>query len=331
MAQRLVEIVIPAAEGDALLGMLDDQTIIGRWLDPDAGFLLVQVLIPTWGAEPIIDELQQRFGGVDGFHVLLLPVTASVPRRAEEGPLAPAGKSAFRMSREELYAEAAESIRTYPTFVAMTVLSAIVASIGLLNDNIVAVLGAMMIAPLLAPNVTLALGTALGDLPLIRDSLKANLTGVSIALALSVLIGLVVQVDPATPAIAHRTLVTSTDLLLALAAGAAGTLAFTSGLPSAVIGVMVAVALLPPLVNFGLLIGGGYPAHAYGAFLLLVANVVCVNLAGVLIFLARGVRPPTRGAAERAQSATRLATIIWAGLLTLLALTLFLSQPIQAP
>jgi uncharacterized hydrophobic protein (TIGR00341 family) len=329
MAQRLMEVVVPEADADAVLEMLDDRTVIGCWRDIESGHLLIKALVSVEGAESLLDELQRRFFGTDRFTVLLVPVTAAIPRpvATEEAAEPARGRKSYRASREELYAEAADSIRTSPIFVALTALSAVVASIGLLNDNIVAVIGAMMIAPLLAPNVTLALGTTLGDVRLIRDALKANLVGVSIALLLAVAIGAVFHVDPATPAVAARTVVTWTDLVLALAAGGAGALAFTTGLPSAVIGVMVAVALLPPLVNFGVLVGGGQFAPALGAFLLLVANVVCVNLAGVLTFLAQGVRPRTWWETRRARHATRIAMTIWATLLTVLALTLFLSRP----
>jgi uncharacterized membrane protein len=53
----------------------------------------------------------------------------------------------------------------------MTVLLAVVASVGLLRDNLAIGIGAMMIAPLLAPKVDLALGATLGDLRLIRDAM----------------------------------------------------------------------------------------------------------------------------------------------------------------
>jgi uncharacterized membrane protein len=38
-----------------------------------------------------------------------------------------------------------------------------VVAIGLLKDNVAVVIGAMVIAPLLGPNLAMALGTALGD------------------------------------------------------------------------------------------------------------------------------------------------------------------------
>jgi uncharacterized hydrophobic protein (TIGR00341 family) len=331
MADRLVEIIVPKAGAAEVLELLDGYPLLGRWPDEEAGRILLRVLLPAEEAEPALDRVQQAFDGVEGFRIVLLPVTATLPRIPADEREAKPAKRTHRISREELYAEAAGSIRTSPVFIALTVLSAVVASAGLLGDNLAVVIGAMMIAPLLAPNVALAMGTTLGDLRLIRDAMKANLVGVSIALMISVAVGVAVEVDPAVPAIAVRTAVTNTDLILALAAGAAGTLAFTSGLPSAVIGVMVAVALLPPLVNFGLLVGGGHPGPASGAFLLLVANVVCVNLAGVLTFLAQGVRPRTWWEAERARASTRIATILWASLLALLALTLLLARPGATP
>jgi uncharacterized membrane protein len=106
--------------------------------------------------------------------------------------------------------------------------------------------------------------------------------------------------------------------VLALAAGSAGALAFTSGVPSVVVGVMVAVALLPPLVVAGLLAGAGHWMPAAGALVLLLTNVTCVNLAGVVTFLLQKVRPRTWWEADRARSSTRLAVAVWILMLAVL-------------
>jgi uncharacterized membrane protein len=116
------------------------------------------------------------------------------------------------------------------------------------------------------------------------------------------------------------------DILLALAAGAAGTLAFTQGLSGAVIGVMVAVALVPPLVVSGMLLGDGHFSSAGGALLLTLANVICINLAGVATFLAQGVRPRSWWEAERARRATLRAILLWLVLLASLSLIVWLNQ-----
>jgi uncharacterized membrane protein len=81
------------------------------------------------------------------------------------------------------------------------------------------------------------------------------------------------------------------------------------------IGVMVAVALLPPLVTFRLLLGGGHPELATGAFSLFLMNLICVNLAGVTTFLVQGIRPATWWEKDRAVKATRVAIGLWLALL----------------
>jgi uncharacterized hydrophobic protein (TIGR00341 family) len=138
------------------------------------------------------------------------------------------------------------------------------------------------------------------------------------ALVLSLLLGFVVHVDPEVPELMSRARVDFADVALAAAAGSPGCLAYTSGLPTAIVGVMVAVALLPPLVATGLLAGAGYPSLALGALMLLITNVTCVNLAGVVTFLAQKVRPRTWWESERAKKATRLAITSWLAMLAVL-------------
>jgi len=224
-----------------------------------------------------------------------------------------------RVSREELYHDVSETLGLNRVFLAMTALSSIVAAVGLLRDDVAVIIGAMVIAPLLGPNVAMALATTLGDLDLLRRAIVTNVVGVSIALAVAVGLGLIVPLPSDVPAIAARTRLGFGDLVLALAAGSAGTFAFTRGMANAVIGVMVAVALMPPLVVFGLMLGSGRFDAATGAFMLVFANVVCINLAGVGTFLTQGVRPRSFWEEARQRRATRVALAIWIGLLLTLA------------
>ncbi|HBZ55020.1 MAG TPA: TIGR00341 family protein, partial [Syntrophobacteraceae bacterium] len=106
--------------------------------------------------------------------------------------------------------------------------------------------------------------------------------------------------------------------VVALASGSAGALAFTTGVSATLIGVMVAVALLPPLVTFGLLLGGGHTELSMGALSLFLVNLICVNLAGVITFLIQGIRPATMWEKDRALKATRIAIALWVALLAAL-------------
>jgi uncharacterized hydrophobic protein (TIGR00341 family) len=161
---------------------------------------------------------------------------------------------------------------------------------------------------------------------LLRQALLRNLIGVTVAAAIAILAGMILFVNPQIPALAARTQVGAGDLILALTAGCAGTLAFTTGLPAALIGVMVAVALMPPLVAFGMLLGAGQYRLAGGALLLTFTNVVCINLAGVVTFLQQGVRPRTWWEKENARKGSIRAMVLWIVLLALLAIVLYLSK-----
>lgn len=324
MPLRLVEVYLP--EGFADLPALETQhDVIGCWRDPLAdGRHVLHVLLDTGDTEAFLQWLDGEIGLHDDYRILLLPVEATVPR-PEPRPAGARSKTADRVSRQELYEDITASIRVGWVFHTFVVLSTVVAAGGLLRDSVAVIIGAMVIAPLMGPNVALALGTTLGDTALLRHALRVNVTGVLTALALAVGLGLVYPVDPSVPEIAARTQVGLGDVALALAAGAAGALAFTRGVSSALVGVMVAVALLPPLVVFGMLAGAGYWTAAYGAALLLLVNVVSVNLAGVVTFLLQGIRPGRWYEAAQAKRATRLALALWVCVLALLVVAITLA------
>ena len=334
MARRVIQVFLPEAAAAGVGELLDGREILGTWRDCVAdNRVALHVVVRAEEAEPIMDRLEQKFAAADGFHMLLLPVEAVVPRPDDDeetnddgnGPDNDA-REAFRVSREELYGDIAEALGIDRVFIAMTLLSAIVAAVGLMRDDVAVIVGAMVIAPLLGPNVAMALATTLGDLKLLRRALCTNVVGVALAAATALLAGMTLSFDPEVTAMASRTQLGISDLVLALAAGSAGTLAFTRGLPSAVIGVMVAVALLPPLVTAGLLLAAGRVAAASGALLLVTANVVCVNLAGVATFLAQGVRPRTWWEDERAKKSSRIAIVIWFLLLLVLGAIVYATR-----
>ena len=198
-------------------------------------------------------------------------------------------------------------------------LATIVAAIGLARGNTAAVIGAMVVAPLLGPTMALALGLVLGDLPLVRSSVRTSGIGLGLALVVAFGLGFALQPDPEIPELASRTQVSMWDLALALAAGAAGALSYTTGVPSYLTGVMVAVALLPPAVASGLLAAAGRLEGAAAALLLSGSNVTALTLAAMLTFVLRGMRPRNWWQEERARRSTLRGIAIFAVLLSVLA------------
>ena len=129
-----------------------------------------------------------------------------------------------------------------------------VVAIGLLENNVAVVIGAMVIAPLLGPNIALALGAALGDMPLIWKAFKTGSAGIGLALFFSIGIGIWHPMDLDSPELMARTDVGVDSMALALASGAAAVISLTTGLSSVLVGVMVAVALLPPTATLGIML-----------------------------------------------------------------------------
>ena len=190
-------------------------------------------------------------------------------------------------------------------------LSTVVVAIGLLENNVAVVIGAMVIAPLLGPNIALALGAALGDTHLMWKAFKTIITGIGLALFLSIGLGMYHPMNLDSPELLARTDAGLDSMALALASGAAAVISLTTGLSSVLVGVMVAVALLPPTVTLGIMLGAGQTQLAIGAALLLAMNIICVNLAAKVVFLVRGIKPRSWLEKQKARQSMTSYLVIW--------------------
>jgi uncharacterized hydrophobic protein (TIGR00341 family) len=336
MSLRFIGVVFPDAENADVAHLADDEavTVFGEDRFTD-GQLVIKIILPAEKTEQFMEQLEQRYSSIEGFRAIMFPVEATLPLYEMEVDAAElrarrigkkVDKGGLRISKEELYSEISDRIKPSRIYLSLVILSSVVAAVGLLRNSIAIVIGAMVIAPLLGPNVGMAFATALGDQEFGRKAFRTSVYGIGIALLLSMLIGFIFNADTAVPSIVSRTTVNLSDIILALAAGCAGVLSITSGVSTALIGVMVAVALLPPLVVLGLLLGVGEFSLALGAFLLLLANLICINLSGVATFYIQGVHPRNWWEAERAKKASKRAIIIWTGLLVALVVVIYLSR-----
>ena len=281
---------------------------------------VMRLLVADDKVQPVLDTLQMVLGAQPSARIVTLPVEVALPKPTEE---ARNKEMAAGAAREALYAEVARNARLDINFIVLVALSTAVAAIGLIENNVAVIIGAMVIAPLLGPNLAFNLGTALGDLALTRNAAFATFVGIAVAVSLSVVIGAWwTPLDVTSPELAGRTDVGLDSVALALASGAAAALSLTTGLSSVMVGVMVAVALLPPAVTLGLMLGHGDGNLAAGAGLLLAINVVCINLASKVVFFIKGIHPRTWWEKERAQRAMIMYVVAW--LLTLIVLVVLI-------
>lgn len=289
----------------------------------------VHLLVGQIGRQEVLDRLQTTLGGGGDWRITILPVEASIPLEEQEEaePKDKKAKKTEGESREELYNDIARNARIDRNFIVFVVLSTLVAAIGLIEDSVAVVIGAMVIAPLLGPNLAFAFGVALGDRQLMVRAMAANALGVFITIGICFLLGLFWPVPLHSQELLDRTNPGLDGIAVALASGAAATMSLTAGFSSALVGVMVAVALMPPAAATGLLAGTGEPALALGAASLLAVNVVCINLAAQVSFVLHGVRPRTWFEKEAARRGVIVNAVVWLVLLIALAALLVIRSP----
>lgn len=215
----------------------------------------------------------------------------------------------------------------FQKFAILLVLAASIASFGLLGDSVAVVIGAMIVAPLMLPIMGLAFSISLGDRARILNSLLVSLAGIAMAVAVGFLLTLPLAglLHPQNNGqIMARTAPHLLDLLAALATGMAGAFALARrDVSDTLPGVAIAVSLVPPLANVGILLALGQAELASGSLLLFITNYVAILLTGSLVFVLMGFRQvATAPFDRRAQRQALLIAMLALALITIpLAIT----------
>jgi uncharacterized hydrophobic protein (TIGR00341 family) len=326
---KLIEVVADEGHADTVLGIAEHHGALDYWVGAarDGGRVSVRIVTEAESTQKIVDALHTVIGASSGARLIIINVEAYLPRPNEEEAETRREARKTAASREELYNSISKNARLDGNYMLLVFLSTVVAAVGLLEDNVAVVIGAMVIAPLLGPNLAQTLGVALGDRQLAWRALTTNIAGISVAIALSAAIGFLLRGDLTSDELLQRTEVGLGSVTLALASGAAAVLSISTGLPSVLVGVMVAVALLPPAATMGIMLGNGDLELAAGAALLLIVNVVCVNLAGLSVFALKGVRPRTWLEQKKARQSVTLNLVVWGLLLLALVALILLRSP----
>jgi len=284
---------------------------------------VTDIILSAEDADAVIEKLQKHLSK-EKYRMLIIPVEATVPRMEEEEKEEEKEEKKERRSIEEIYQDITESASLSKTYITLVILASIVAAIGILYNDVAIVIGSMVIAPLLNPNIALALSTTLAESNLAKRAVITSIIGYAIAFFIGIIFGMFMKEEANAYHVISRSNITLMYILLALSAGIAGSLSVTKGVPQALVGVMVAVALLPPLVTGGLLAGSMQFYHALGAILLFMVNVVCINLAGVITFIAQGITPRTWWEKRKAKKTIWKSMLIWLLLLFLIVLMILL-------
>ncbi|MFC6862343.1 TIGR00341 family protein [Halomicroarcula sp. GCM10025817] len=296
---RLIQVRTAADELEDVRSVLEDRDVryvLTEEQSADGPAMLVQFPLPPEAVDEVFEALHDVGIDRDGYAVVARAEMATPDQSAA------AERHDDRISHEELRSRAVGMSPGPVTYYAMTVLSAVVATAGLLLDSPAIVVGSMVIAPQVGSALTASVGTALNDRALVVDGLRDQVLGLGVAVAGAAAFGLLVRHGGVVPGqlrvttvqqIAQRISPGFLSMVVGVCAGGAGAIGLATALPVSLVGVMIAAALIPAAAAVGVGIAWNIPAVALGAGILLLVNVAAVNLTGFLVLWALGFRPAT--------------------------------------
>ena len=326
MPGKIVEISCNAGYSDTVVSMAESSQI--RLLSTTPGAesnekASIRLYVESNRLQSVLDQLQSFLPVESDSLIILSSADAQIGGTQS---LVESDLEVVVATREEIFLEISKGTELDRNFLVLVVLASIVTAIGISEDNVAVVIGAMVIAPLLGPNLGLALGSVLGDRELIKEAVYTNVTGLGVTVLIAIIFSQLWPPNLLSQELLSRTVIQPATIVLALASGVAAVVSLTTRLTNTLVGVMVAVALAPPATVMGMMIGIQNWPLASGAATLLLINVVAVNLSAQLVFLVRGVRPRTWLAQREAKQSNALNLSIWA-ILLLLCVLLVLLKP----
>ncbi len=288
---KQIQVTVPAGEGNELVKSLDEvvsPSQITHVKGSDFSLILITVTPNRTGF--VMDHLiDLGIGRVKG-RISITDVDATIPRirgRKQD-------RSLRRISIEELEQNVSSLTKLNFNYISMTILSSILAALGLVGDDNVTLIASMIIAPLMGPFVALAFGAVTSNQKILREGIIAQSVGILITILIGLIIGSFYRFTLNEPSafIIARGEPNIVNLVIAIASGLTAGICFVSGTSLALVGVAAAAALLPVSVNIGIALVLAEWQIALGSSVLFITNVICVILGCMIVFWIRKVEPP---------------------------------------
>ena len=322
---RLVQVMVPTGKRESILRTLDDEGIdyvVTEETSNREYTASVTFPLPQAAVEPVLEELREAGLDRDAYTVVLDAETV-ISRRFDDlvARYEADEENGDRIAREELAARARSLAPSWRTFVIMTAVSAVVATAGLLLDSAAVVVGSMVIAPLIGPAMATSTGSVVDDRELLLRGVKLQIAGGVLAVVAAGAFATLLRTAHVVPLeaaevfaideVRERLVPDVLSLVIALGAGAAGALSLSTGVSTALVGVMIAAALVPPTAVVGIGLAWGSPRTVSGALVLVLVNFLSINFAALAVLWLTGYRPKSWFRREEARTATlkRIATL----------------------
>lgn len=238
-----------------------------------------------------IDELSQNLKDIDDLKSGDLTVNVMKQESQIKKGRKIKGENSI-LSQAEIYSRAQEAAVFNRAEWGLVALSAVIATLGLVEDNIIVIVGAMMVAPILSPFISGALSLNVGDKSLLKQSVKTSLSSFLLAFIASAIAAapFPVKLNPSIALVSEPSII---SVLLSLFVGAAAALTFMTGMKDEIAGVAVAIALIPPISSIGIGLKTADVGLVVSSVSVAFMNIFSVIISGSASFYLLGVRPST--------------------------------------
>lgn len=194
-----------------------------------------------------------------------------------------------QIDHKEIHKELDQAQQIDISYIALVIISAHIATLGLIVNSPAVIIGAMIISPLMGPIMAGGLSFAVSDRYLGIKAFKSISLGIILSVFFSATVTLISPLKENTTEILVRTSPNIMDLFIALFSGLAGAFAVTfKKISGSIVGVAISVALMPPLCVTGIGISTGQTSVALGGFFLFLTNLTAIFIAAAVFFLIFG-------------------------------------------
>lgn len=298
-----LRVIVPSGHTEAVLAVLSQQVgvahvVLLRGVAVDGGGDVVEAAMAREAADEVVAQLCRldvdHVGGITLESVDTV-LSDAVDRAEEAAP----GDGADAVVWEELLAKTGEEAKPSITFQSFLTLACVLASVGVVTNSPVTIVGAMIVGPEFGPLAALAVGLVRRRGDLLRRAALALAIGFPLAMVVTAGVTILAEsvglFDRNTVLSAHQVdfvyQVGPYSLIVALLAGAAGMLAMTSAKSAALVGVFVSVTTVPAAGYAVVAAVLGEWDRCLGSVVQLVVNMIGIVLAaaGVLLLSKRRV------------------------------------------
>ncbi|NKE36494.1 TIGR00341 family protein [Natronococcus sp. JC468] len=300
---RLLQVLVPEERRSETLRVLDDEGldyVRTSECSDEVDAELVTLPVPTQAVDHVLTSLRE-VGIEEEFIIVSSIETARTPRIDElEERFVNGQEEDDSITREEIRTKALNMTPGRVTYYAMTLLSAIVATAGLLLDSPAIVVGSMVIAPQISAAMTGTVGLVLDDRRMFLDGVFSMVVGLVVAMVGAFGFAWLIRSGGVVPVAIDITAIEQVQnrispgllaIIVGVCAGAAGAFGLATAIPVSLVGVMIAAALIPAAAAVGIGVAWGNVGVALGAFVLVAVNVTSILLAGLAVLWYLGYRP----------------------------------------